>query len=58
MIFYNKFSNSRSKCKLGTYLKSFAFMIDFEINYIHHDMTRRSNGQIPALCLKCEKDCL
>ena len=57
MIFYNKFSNSRSKRKLGTYLKSFVFMIDFEINYIH-GMTRRSNGQIPALCLKCEKDCL
>ena len=47
MIFYDKFSNSRSKCKLCTYLKSFVFMIDFEINYIH-DMTRRSNGQVPA----------
>ena len=48
MIFYNKFSNSRSKCKLRTCIfEEFAFMIDFEINYIH-DMTRRSNGQILA----------
>ena len=47
MIFYNKFSNSRSKCKLRIYLKSLVFMIDFEINYIHV-LTRRSNGQIPT----------
>ena len=47
MIFYNKFSNSRSKCKLRSYLKSVVFMINFEIKNIH-DMTRRNNGQIPA----------